>query len=121
MHKAKGCKSQHVEHTFCPSHWELWICATSQLHVSLMMTSYPLFDSLGLVLCKRNIQIESSNIQQDPLFASSLLKSFCPLHFLSLTESFSFTSLRKMLLRSSPASRAIRATIWPAVPITMLM
>lgn len=41
------------------------------------------------------------------------------LHPLSLTDSFSFTSLRKTRLRSSPASLAIRATIWPAVPITM--
>lgn len=51
---------------------------------------------------------------------SSYCKSFIHFHFFSLTESFNLTSLRYTLLRSSLASCAIRATICPAVPITIL-
>lgn len=84
---------------------------------------------LSSVLCRKkpNKLQESSQIRQDlfpppyGLFRVSPLKSFHPLHFLILTESLSFTSLRKTRLRSSPASWAIRATIWPDVPISIRM
>ncbi|KAF3841303.1 hypothetical protein F7725_007165 [Dissostichus mawsoni] len=46
-------------------------------------------------------------------------KCFHPPQTFSLAESFSLTSLRKTRLRSSPASRAMRPTIWPPAPITI--
>lgn len=96
-----------------PSRWELRDCSYMPHRNSKSDSWWDLILCSALQVCpsQRKIKKESSWIQQD---RSS------PLHFLSLTESFSFTSLRKTRLRSSPTSWAICATSWPAGPITML-
>lgn len=123
MHEERGCKSQ----TFplFPLNRsisvELWDCGCMPPHSSTSDSWWDLilcFDSSGLSFAN------TRRVQQDlfpplHLFRMSPLKSFHPLYFLNLTESFSFTSLRKIRLRSSLASWTIRVTIWPAAPITI--
>lgn len=131
MHKGRGSKKkskfrvQFLSFKRAPSQWELWDCGYMSPHSSTSDSwrDRILCSALQARPLQRRIQ-ESSQIQQDQLpplhlFRVSPFKSFRPVHFLSLTESFSLTSLKKTRLRSSLASRAICATIWPAGPITI--